>query len=108
MPSPRSSLTLSRLQQQPQRFQDRQQQQSSGSHDFQPRQVQQGDGGRSHQVGGGSYESRRDFTHHVETFSKKSDSFPDGQASRPTCLSEAVAQAKAEREAWARRSAIGG
>ena len=104
MLSPRSP---SRLQQQPQRFQDRQQQQSSGSHDFQPRQVQQGDGGRSHQVGGGSYESRRDFNHQVESFSKKSDRSTDGQSSRPTCLSEAVALANAEREAWARRNSVG-
>lgn len=103
----RSSRSQSRLQQQPERLNDRQQQQSSGSREFQPRQIQQGDGERSHQVGGGSYESRRDFNHHVETFGNKSDSQGDFQSSRPTCLSEAMALAKAEREANARRTSIG-
>lgn len=84
MLSSKPSRSQSRLQQQPERLQDRQQQQSSGSHEFQPRQVQQGDGGRSYQVGGGSYESRRDFNHRVETFSKKSDSQGDYQSSRPS------------------------
>lgn len=107
MLTPHPSRSPSRLQQQPKRVQDRQQQQSSGSREFQPSRVQQGDSGRSLQLGGGSYENGRDNNHHVETFSKKSDSQPEMQSSRPTCLSDAIALTNAEREDYARRRAIG-
>ncbi len=53
----------SRLQQQPRRFSDRQQQQSSGSREFQPRKSRSSD--RSDrpagQMGEGSYEATRDY-----------------------------------------------
>ena len=103
-----TSRPQSRLQQQPERFNNRQQQQSSGSRDFQPREVQQGDGESTHRPVSSNGESR-DFHHSVETFCKKSDRLADSNAlsSRPTCLSEAVALVKAERDAYSRRTMIG-
>ena len=44
-------MTRHRLQQQPLRPNDRQQQQSSGSNEFQPRRAQQGAEARTHQAG---------------------------------------------------------
>lgn len=103
-----TSRSQSRLQQQPERLNNRQQQQSSGSHEFQPREVQQGEAQPTYRPEGSNGESR-DFHHSVETFSKKSDRLADSNAlsSRPTCLSETIALVKAERDAYTRRTLIG-
>ena len=50
----------SRLQQQPVRIVDRQQQQSSGSNEFQPRHAQYGGEGRVNQADGTGHERSRD------------------------------------------------
>jgi hypothetical protein len=60
----------SRLQQQPHRFADRQQQQSSGSREFQPRksQSQQPAERPAGQMGEGSYEATRDYQDNIKSF----------------------------------------
>ena len=55
-----------RLQQQPRRFSDRQQQQS-GSREFQPRQSQSGDG-PSGQMGESSYEGTRNHEDNIRSY----------------------------------------
>ncbi|MES2189432.1 MAG: hypothetical protein V4454_04870 [Pseudomonadota bacterium] len=57
------SAARPRLQQQPRRVMDRQQQQSSGSGEFQPR--QQGGGVKTNQSGGSPYERERTPSHGV-------------------------------------------
>jgi hypothetical protein len=59
-----------RLQQQPRRFSDRQQQQSSGSREFQPRQSKSGDG-PSGQMGEGSYEGTRKYQDNIKSYLKR-------------------------------------
>ncbi|WP_309681218.1 hypothetical protein [Polaromonas sp.] len=99
------------LQQQPRRPMDRQQQQSSGSHEFQPRPTQAGapqDGGnKDKQMGEGSYEGSRDYQDSVDNYLKKADVKSDAQAAKPGSPEEAAALKKAEQQGLSHSKAPG-
>ena len=109
--NPLLSDSQSRLQQQAQRITDRQQQQSSGSKEFQPQKIragaQQGDGDKADQIGEGSYEGTRDYQNNIESYLKTADVKSDAKAARPTSLREALELQKAEKEALAHSKAPG-
>jgi hypothetical protein len=71
-----------RLQQQPRRFSDRQQQQSSGSREFQPRQSQAGDGSAG-QMGEGGYEGTRRYEDNIRSHLRDADVKSDAEAAKP-------------------------
>ena len=83
------------LQQQPKRPVDPQQQQQSGSSEFQPKpQAQQGD----QQMGEGSYEGTRDYNQRTQEYLKKADVEADAQKAKPRSEEEARELKQAEDE----------
>lgn len=102
-----------RLQQQPHRFSDRQQQQSSGSREFQPRQSQQsGDGtsgpsSQSGQMGEGSYEGTRKYQDNIKSYLKDADVKSDAEAAKPESTQQAEELKKAEEEGRSHSKAPG-
>ena len=86
-----------RLQQQPPRFSDRQQQQSSGSREFQPRKSQPGDA-PSGQMGEGSYEGTRKYQEKIKSYLKDADVKSDAEAAKPESPQQAEELKKAEEE----------
>lgn len=92
------SASQSRLQQQPQRIMDRQQQQSSGTPEFQPRAQQQGGGDKPSQMGEGSYEGSRDYQNNIESYLKTANVSSDAKAAKPTTQKEADELKDAEQE----------
>lgn len=95
-----------RLQQQPRRFSDRQQQQSSGSREFQPRQSQSGDG-PSGQMGEGSYEGTRKYQDNIKSYLKDADVKSDAEAAKPESAQQAEELKKAEEEGRSHTKAPG-
>ncbi len=87
-----------RLQQQPPRFSDRQQQQSSGSREFQPRQSQQPGDGPTGQMGEGSYEGTRKYQEKIKSYLKDADVKSDAEAAKPESPQQAEELKKAEEE----------
>ena len=92
------SASQSRLQQQPLRIMDRQQQQSSGTPEFQPRAQQQGGGDKPSQMGEGSYEGSRDYQNNIESYLKTANVSSDAKAAKPTTQKEADELKDAEEE----------
>jgi hypothetical protein len=99
----------SRLQQQPRRFTDRQQQQSSGSRDFQPRKSQpsQPADRPAGQMGEGSYEATRDYQDNIKNYLKKADVESDAKAAKPDSPAQAAELKKAEEEGKSHSKAPG-
>ena len=100
----------SRLQQQPHRFIDRQQQQSSGSRDFQPRKSQPShpaDRPAGQQMGEGSYEATRDYQDNIKDYLKKADVESDAKAAKPDSPAQAAELKKAEEEGKSHSKAPG-
>ncbi len=95
------STSQSRLQQQPQRHIDRQQQQSSGSGEM------QGGSGKIQQIGEGSYEGTRDYEGNIKSYLKKADVKSDARAAKPKNLQEAIDLERAEREGLSHSKAPG-
>ena len=95
-----------RLQQQPPRFANRQQQQSSGSREFQPRQSKPGDG-PSGQMGEGSYEGTRKYQEKIKSYLKDADVQSDAEAARPESPQQADQLKKAEEEGRSHTKAPG-
>ena len=81
------------LQQQPERETDQQQQQS-GSSDFQPKPGAQG----GQQMGEGSYEGSRDYKERTEKYLKTHDVEQDAEAAKPRSEEEARELQQAEEE----------
>jgi hypothetical protein len=82
------------LQQQPQRPRDQQQQQS-GSNEFQPKPAaQQGD----QEMGEGSYEGTREYNRRTQEYLKKADVERDAEAAKPRSEEEARDLEQAEDE----------
>ncbi len=80
------------LQQQPERQSDLQQQQQSGSNDFQPKPTAQ----KEQQMGEGSYEGSRDYQQRTEEYLKKADA--DAEAAKPQSEQDARELDEAEKE----------
>jgi hypothetical protein len=100
----------SRLQQQPRRFSDRQQQQSSGSREFQPRKSQSpqpSDERPAGQMGEGSYEGARDYQDNIKSYLKKADVESDAKAAKPDSPAQAAELKKAEEEGKSHSKAPG-
>lgn len=102
----------SRLQQQPRRFADRQQQQSSGSREFQPRKSQsppssQSSDRPSGQMGEGSYEGTRDYQDNIKSYLKNADVESDAKAARPDSAAQAAELKNAEEEGKSHSKAPG-
>ena len=95
-----------RLQQQPRRFSDRQQQQSSGSREFQPRQSKPGDAPAG-QMGEGSYEATRDYQKNIKSYLKNADVAADAKAARPDSPRQAAELKKAGQEGLSHTKAPG-
>ena len=102
----RAQAPGARLQQQPRRFSDRQQQQSSGSREFQPRQSQPGDG-PSAQMGEGSYEGTRKYQDNIKSYLKDVDVKSDAEAAKPESAQQAEELKKAEEEGRSHTKAPG-
>ena len=85
--------TTGRLQQQPPRHSDPQQQ--AGSNDFQPKAAGQQ---RQQQMGEGSYEATRDYQKNIGEYLEKADVEKDAEAAKPRSESEALELKKAEEE----------
>jgi hypothetical protein len=82
------------LQQQPERDSDQEQQQS-GSRDFQPKAAaEKGD----KQMGEGSYEATRDYQKDIEEYLKRGDVEADAKAAKPRSQQEARELDEAEEE----------
>ncbi len=82
------------LQQQPERDSDQEQQQS-GSSDFQPKAAaEKGD----KQMGEGSYEATRDYQKDIEEYLKNADYEADAKAAKPRSQQEARELDEAEKE----------
>jgi hypothetical protein len=92
------STSPSVQQQQPGRAANRQQQQSSGSREFQPGQAQQGDGRQAQQIGEGSYEGSRDYQNSIQSYLKSADVSLDAKAAKPATAKERAELEKAEQE----------
>jgi hypothetical protein len=99
----------SRLQQQPRRFADRQQQQSSGSREFQPRksQSQQPSERPAGQMGEGSYEATRDYQDNIKSYLKNADVESDAKAAQPDSPAQAAELKEAEEEGKSHSKAPG-
>ncbi|HXD42702.1 MAG TPA: hypothetical protein VN649_19200 [Ramlibacter sp.] len=82
------------LQQQPERDSDQEQQQS-GSRDFQPKAAAEGN---KKQMGEGSYEATRDYQKDIEEYLKRADIDADAQAAKPRSQQEARELDEAEKE----------
>jgi hypothetical protein len=95
-----------RLQQQPRRFSDRQQQQSSGSREFQPRQSKPGDAPAG-QMGEGSYEGARKYQDNIKSYLKDADVKSDAEAAKPESPQQAAELKKAEEEGRSHSKAPG-
>ena len=80
------------LQQQPERDSNAQQQQQSGSGEFQPGQ------GKPQQMGEGSYEGTRDYNQRTEEYLRTHDVDKDAEAAKPRSEQEARELEEAERE----------
>ena len=100
------SSSQSRLQQQPQRIMDRQQQ-SSGTPEFQPRVQQQGGGDKPGQLGEGSYEGSRDYQNNIESYLKTANVRSNAKAAKPTTQQEADELKDAEQEGLSHSKAPG-
>ena len=81
------------LQQQPERDSDQEQQQS-GSSDFQPKAADKGD----KQMGEGSYDATRDYQKDIEEYLKNADYEADAKAAKPRSQQEARELDEAEKE----------
>jgi hypothetical protein len=81
-----------RLQQQPSRHSDPQQQQA-GSTDFQPKPE-----GKPQQMGEGSYEGTRDYQQRTQEYLKKADVEADAEKAKPSSAEEARELEQAEEE----------
>ena len=84
--------TTPRLQQQPPRHSDPQQQQA-GSSDFQPKPE-----GKPQQMGEGSYEGTRDYQQRTQEYLKKADVEADAEKAKPRSAEEARELEQAEEE----------
>jgi hypothetical protein len=83
------------LQQQPERDTDLEQQQQSGSSDFQPKpEAQSG----QQEMGEGSYEATRDYQKNIKDYLKKADVDADAEKAKPRSEQEARDMEAAERE----------
>ena len=102
-----ASAPGARLQQQPRRFSDRQQQQSSGSREFQPRQQSQPGDGPSGQMGEGSYEGTRKYQDNIKSYLKDADVKSDAEAAKPESAQQAEELKKAEEEGRSHTKAPG-
>lgn len=100
---PAAQASRSRLQQQPPRAMDRQQQQSSGSREFQPKQSPVA----KQQMGEGSYEGTRDYQESIQSYLETADVKADAKAARPTTPEEAADLKKAEQEGLSHSKAAG-
>ncbi|MEO6016083.1 MAG: hypothetical protein ABIP46_02425 [Polaromonas sp.] len=100
---PAAQASRSRLQQQPQRAVDRQQQQSSGSREFQPKQSP----AAQQQMGEGSYEGTRDYQENIKSYLETADVKADAKAARPATPQEAAELKKAEQEGLSHSKASG-
>ena len=89
-----SNSTPRILQQQPERA-GNQEQQQSGSNDFQPKPEAKKQG---QQMGEGSYEGSRDYQRRTEDYLKKADVDADAEAAKPRSEQEARELDKAEEE----------
>ena len=96
-----------RLQQQTPRSQNRQQQQSSGSHEFQPRQTQQGGGDGGSQMGEGSYEGTRDYQNRMKSYLETANVKSDADAARPATPDDAKELLDAEKQGLSHSKAPG-
>lgn len=98
-------------QQQPQRYSDRHQQQSSGSGEFQPSRPraaqQQGSNDKNKQMGEGSYEGTRDFEQSIKSYLKKADVASDARDAKPGTAKEAAELEHAEKEGLSHTKAPG-
>lgn len=103
----RAQAPGARLQQQPRRFSDRQQQQSSGSREFQPRQQSQTGDGPSGQMGEGSYEGTRKYQDNIKSYLKDADVKSDAEAAKPESAKQAEELKKAEEEGRSHSKAPG-
>jgi hypothetical protein len=96
------------LQQQPDRPVDRQQQQSSGSGEFQPKQPSQTkEGKRPQQMGEGSYEATADYQKNIRNYLEKADVKADAAAAKPASRAEAEELQRAEKEGLSHSKARG-
>lgn len=84
------------LQQQPTRQSDPQQQQQSGSNEFQPK---GGESAPQQEMGEGSYEGTRDYNKRTAEYLKTHDVEADAQAAKPRSEQEARELEKAEEDA---------
>lgn len=100
-------VSNSRLQQQTPRSQNRQQQQSSGSHEFQPSQAQKGGGDGASQMGEGSYEGTRDYQKRMKSYLKTADVKSDADAAQPATPDEARELLDAEKQGLSHSKAPG-
>ena len=82
------------LQQQPTR-ETNQQQQQSGSNDFQPKGAPKG---QQQQMGEGSYEATRDYQKNIKDYLKDADVAADAEAAKPKSEQEARELDQAEAE----------
>lgn len=108
---PTSARLPSAQQQQPKRPMDRQQQQSSGAGEFQPRRAMQAgahkEGSKDKQMGEGSYEGTRDYQDSVDNYLKKGQVQSDANAAKPRTPDEEEALKKAEKEGLSHSKAPG-
>jgi hypothetical protein len=93
------------LQQQPRPLfaREQQQQQQSGSTDFQPPKAQP----REQQMGEGSYDATRDYQDNIKSYLKKADVKADAYAARPRSEQEAHELEEAENEGKSHTKAPG-
>jgi hypothetical protein len=89
-----SNSTPRILQQQPSRDSDQEQQQS-GSNEFQPKPAAQPGG---QQMGEGSYEATRDYQENIKEYLKDADVDKDAEAAKPRSDQEARDLEQAEKE----------
>lgn len=98
-------------QQQPQRFSDRHQQQTSGSGEFQPRRPRASESkdgqDKNRQIGEGSYEGTRDYEEGIASYLKKADVKSDARAAKPDNNKEAAELEQAEKEGLSHTKAPG-
>ncbi|MES2979287.1 MAG: hypothetical protein V4731_12760 [Pseudomonadota bacterium] len=94
------------LQQQPQYRSDRQQQQSSGSGEYQPK-ASDGANRKPKQMGEGSYEGTENYQKSIKTYLEKADVKADAQAAKPAGSAEAEELKRAEEEGRSHSKAKG-
>jgi ribosome-binding protein aMBF1 (putative translation factor) len=96
------------LQQQPDRPADRQQQQSSGSGEFQPKQAKDPkEAKRPQQMGEGSYEATADYQKNIKNYLEKADVKADALAAKPASKAESDELQRAEKEGLSHSKARG-